>query len=1316
MPPLELAVDEAEEVHVGGAERGRRAPSAPAGGCRPARRGRRRASQVPFEPSVSTSRWTSVAGVGPLRERRAAAELDVVGVRADRERASGAARSTASSRPVSVTASRLVEQREVVGHVDVEGEVGSRTTRTASPAAGRSAAWRRNEPGPYANAKAASTGTDSTGVPSSRWHGNERDDRATRRRERSGPRDRRTRQVGVGDDDARRGPARAPRRGRRRRRRRATRVVDDRDAAARGPRTDLGCADDTTTTGSAPAAASDASAIRRRELGAVRVVERAPRGGPCRLRTPGSGSRRPRRSRDGSGPWACVCYRPWTPVVSSVARAALLAAAAARDASGRSRARSRSRARGPVILASNHVSYLDPLVARRTSPTGATARSGSSPRPSCSTSACSGRSSAARTRSRCSAAPRRGRRRSTPRSTRCGAGECVAVFPEGTISLDLEPMAGKSGTARLAAASGVPVTPVGLWGAHRILFKGRKPHWQTGRRRDRRSSATAARASRPTRTCSEATDRIMAAICDCRSPGPARSTRSGPSAGDDGWWVRAPGDRRGAAAAASRASERVVKVAVIGAGSWGTTVAALVGAQRRRPCSGPAIPSSPTRIDAEHENADYLPGDRRCPRRSLPRVAELEAACTGADVVVMGVPSHGFRDRARPTPRPRIGADVAGRQPVEGLEQGTLLRMTEVIADVLPDHRPDRIGVLTGPNLAREVAAGQPTASVVARRRRRDAAEELQRLFMTPTFRVYTNPDVVGCEIAGALKNVIAIAAGIAARPRLRRQHEGRAHHPRARRARPPRRRARRRPAHVLRPRRHGRPRRHVHERQEPQPHLGVELGQGRALDEIVAEMNMVAEGVKSTEAVLELGRRSTGSSMPIAEQVGAVLYEGRAPAEIVPALMLREAKPELRGMRVSRRCARCVGALGAPRPGRGSTRPRRDRAWSASRLDARLVDRRRRPLARPRAPSPRSASTASTARRSSRPRCGCRAATRSQRVYGIGGPGGRASSSRSRTTRRRAFIVAFTLARHRSGRCALGADGCDGSTIDGGRRCVVPRRPRAGPSAPTPLTLETSAAETAPDAASRSRPPGRASRPRSCTRSATATGLRIALAHERRRPGPVDLARPPSADAGRGRVGTRCSTTGMRVVLPDRGCRKRSTWPGAQVLLDPDPGAATTAARARGLGPRRRGGVSVAQLGLRDRCRAAQRATCPAVGPRAGTAGVGVAHVTWPAARGRCSPPSAHCWWPSRTTVGRARSRAPGGVGGPGPRGARRPDPRAARCRSRSGGTAPRPALLWEVTDPAYPSCAAPALDPTWSTTAPEGETLLEPPTAPRP
>lgn len=331
-----------------------------------------------------------------------------------------------------------------------------------------------------------------------------------------------------------------------------------------------------------------------------------------------------------------------------------------------------------------------------------------------------------------------------------------------------------------------------------------------------------------------------------------------------------------------------MKIAVIGAGSWGTTVAAI------------AATNAPTilwarnaelvdRIRAEHANEDYLPGVAL--PADLAATVSIEEAVSGADVVVLGVPSHGLR-AVLETARPYFDRNTPVLSLVKGVEQETLLRMTEVAADVLDDHRRDRIGVLTGPNLAREVAAGQPTASVVAIGDA-DTAAELQRLFMTATFRVYTNPDVIGCEIAGALKNVVAIAAGVA-------HGLGYGDNTKA--------------ALITRGLAElarlgialgGEPMTFsglagmgdlvatCTSEKSRNRSVGVALGEGRSLDEIVAEMNMVAEGVKSTAGVLELARRA-GVEMPIAEQVGAVLYEGRKPAEIVPALMLREAKPEL--------------------------------------------------------------------------------------------------------------------------------------------------------------------------------------------------------------------------------------------------------------------------------------------------------------------------------------------------------------------------------------------------------------------------------------
>src|SRR5204862_1524045 len=130
-------------------------------------------------------------------------------------------------------------------------------------------------------------------------------------------------------------------------------------------------------------------------------------------------------------------------------------------------------------------------------------------------------------------------------------------------------------------------------------------------------------------------------------------------------------------------------------------------------------------------------------------------------VVVMAVPSHGYR-AVLEAAAPLIAVDVPVVSLAKGIERGTLLRMTEVTLDVLVGHHADRVAVLTGPNLAREVAEGQPAASVIACRDA-DTARRLQRLCMSRSFRVYTNPDVIGCEVAGAMKNVIAIASGTAA-------------------------------------------------------------------------------------------------------------------------------------------------------------------------------------------------------------------------------------------------------------------------------------------------------------------------------------------------------------------------------------------------------------------------------------------------------------------------------------------------------------------------------------------------------------------------
>jgi glycerol-3-phosphate dehydrogenase (NAD(P)+) len=334
-----------------------------------------------------------------------------------------------------------------------------------------------------------------------------------------------------------------------------------------------------------------------------------------------------------------------------------------------------------------------------------------------------------------------------------------------------------------------------------------------------------------------------------------------------------------------------MQVTVIGAGSWGTAVAAMV-AGRAPVTLWARRPELADEINTTRRNTTYLP-DLVMPDR-LTATASLEEAAATADVLILGVPSHGMR-AVLTEAAGHIDDDVPVISLAKGIEHGTLMRMTEVISDVLSAHDTRTIGVLTGPNLATEIVAGQPAASVIAMRDE-TTAHELRGLFMSPTFRVYTNTDVVGSEAAGALKNVMAIAAGMAhglgfgdnstatlitrALAELTRLGVAMG----------------------------GRPitfsglagmgdliatcmstRSRNHQ-------VGFGLGRGRPLDEITDEMNMVAEGVKSTEGVLRLAERH-GVEMPIAEQVGRVLYDGVTPPEALSTLMAREAGSEHEGI-----------------------------------------------------------------------------------------------------------------------------------------------------------------------------------------------------------------------------------------------------------------------------------------------------------------------------------------------------------------------------------------------------------------------------------
>lgn len=333
-----------------------------------------------------------------------------------------------------------------------------------------------------------------------------------------------------------------------------------------------------------------------------------------------------------------------------------------------------------------------------------------------------------------------------------------------------------------------------------------------------------------------------------------------------------------------------MKYAVIGAGSWGTTIGALI-AESVDTVIWSRNTDVADEITTHHRNSAYLDGFDL--PLQLTATTDIEEAVAGADAIVMGVPSHGYR-AVLGTCASLIDASTPILSLSKGIEEGTLMRMTEVTLSVLPDHDPDIVGVLTGPNLAREVMEGQPAATVIAMGDG-EQATEMQRIFMARTFRVYTNPDVVGSEIAGAIKNVMAIAAGMASgkgfgdntlatlitralveMTRLGvamggdfRTFSGLAGL-----------------GDLIATCNSSQSRNHK---------VGVGLGQGRTLEDITAEMNMVAEGVKSTSGILKLADHH-GVDMPIARQVGRVLYDDYPTADALTELMTRAPTSEFKG------------------------------------------------------------------------------------------------------------------------------------------------------------------------------------------------------------------------------------------------------------------------------------------------------------------------------------------------------------------------------------------------------------------------------------
>jgi glycerol-3-phosphate dehydrogenase (NAD(P)+) len=331
-----------------------------------------------------------------------------------------------------------------------------------------------------------------------------------------------------------------------------------------------------------------------------------------------------------------------------------------------------------------------------------------------------------------------------------------------------------------------------------------------------------------------------------------------------------------------------VRVAVVGAGSWGTALANVLAKKGIETILWSHEREVAEAIEREHRNPRYLSEIPLDPR--LRATFELTAAVEGADVVVSVSPSHVVRD-VLGSAAPHLRGDALVVSASKGIEVETLKPMDGVLADVLPPAIAHRAAFLSGPSFALEVGQEYPTAVTMASRDE-DAARAAQELFQTDYFRVYTNADVTGVEIGGALKNVIAIASGVV-------DGLGFGHNTRA--------------ALITRGlaemTRLG-----VALGADPltfsglagmgdliltctgalsrNRSVGVELGRGRSLEEILGGMTMVAEGVRTTRSARDLARR-VGVEMPIVEEVYALLYEGRPAREAVENLMLRAPKAE---------------------------------------------------------------------------------------------------------------------------------------------------------------------------------------------------------------------------------------------------------------------------------------------------------------------------------------------------------------------------------------------------------------------------------------
>lgn len=332
------------------------------------------------------------------------------------------------------------------------------------------------------------------------------------------------------------------------------------------------------------------------------------------------------------------------------------------------------------------------------------------------------------------------------------------------------------------------------------------------------------------------------------------------------------------------------KISIIGGGSFGTAISVVLGSAGYPVTIWAREKEVADGINKRHYNPSYI-SDVELPEK-VQAGNDIEEVLSGADMVVFATPTHALREVARETRSLFKGHEIVVTIS-KGIEKDTLMTPSQILVDVLEGKvLEDQVGIVTGPSHAEEVATFKPTTVVAAAYSKR-AARLIQETFMTPAFRVYLNHDILGAEIGGALKNIMAIAAGIIDGAELGDNAK----------------------AALMT--------RGLHEMKRMGTKLGASqdtfsgltgmgdlivtctsqhsrnrfvgyhIGKGKKLDEIISGMNMIAEGIKTAQSVGQWSR-NTNVEMPITKAVNKVLFENVDPKDVVHELMTRNAKDEI--------------------------------------------------------------------------------------------------------------------------------------------------------------------------------------------------------------------------------------------------------------------------------------------------------------------------------------------------------------------------------------------------------------------------------------